>query len=210
MNTMHNDEEMVERLSGEIRDLGEPYASPEPDSLYWANFRVRVMSEVERKQARGLIGWLKQSLSPSPVRWIGAVSAIGAIAVSVVLLQPTEVKHVQEMATVQTMPSGQTPSAQTVPQRTGVSEPVASTSTEIKPLLPVVHQRSSGRVASAPMAVNRADTDSSFAAVISGMDLSDVDLFGTASPLAETETATPLEELSAPELESVLVVLQEH
>jgi anti-sigma-K factor RskA len=47
---LHNDD--IEKLLGEIRKQGEPYHSEEPSPLYWANFRVRVMEQIESKEAR--------------------------------------------------------------------------------------------------------------------------------------------------------------
>ena len=52
---LHNDD--IEKHLGEIRKHGEPYNSEEPAPLYWANFRVRVMQQIEAKEARnGCIG----------------------------------------------------------------------------------------------------------------------------------------------------------
>lgn len=45
----HNEEEDIRGLLDQIKQQGMPY-SEEPDPLYWANFRVRVMERVQPEQ----------------------------------------------------------------------------------------------------------------------------------------------------------------
>lgn len=45
----HNEEEDIRGLLDQIKQQGMPY-SHEPDPLYWANFRVRVMDRVQPEQ----------------------------------------------------------------------------------------------------------------------------------------------------------------
>ena len=59
-NMRHENEhnEHFEKLTEEIRSLGTPYQSAEPDERYWANFRVRVMDSIEVREHRGFAGFL--------------------------------------------------------------------------------------------------------------------------------------------------------
>jgi hypothetical protein len=59
----HNEEEEIRGLLDSIKQQGMPY-SEEPDPLYWANFRVRVMERVqpERRSIFAIAkGWLWES-----------------------------------------------------------------------------------------------------------------------------------------------------
>lgn len=40
----------IQKLEEEIRKLGMPYSGTEPEPLYWANFRVRVMDRIQQRQ----------------------------------------------------------------------------------------------------------------------------------------------------------------
>jgi hypothetical protein len=84
---MDRDEEQLKVLLDEIRKQGSPYASTEPDQLYWANFRVRVMDQIEAKRSRSLAYRVKEWFSPVRAGIIGLAGA-AAIAFALVTTEP--------------------------------------------------------------------------------------------------------------------------
>jgi len=63
----HNEEEDIRGLIDQIRQQGTPY-SEEPDPLYWANFRVRVMDRVAEPERIGFFAKAKSWLWESGLR----------------------------------------------------------------------------------------------------------------------------------------------
>jgi hypothetical protein len=63
----HNEEEDIRGLIDQIRQQGTPY-SEEPDPLYWANFRVRVMDRVAEPERIGIFAKAKAWLWESGLR----------------------------------------------------------------------------------------------------------------------------------------------
>ncbi len=69
MNTQnnHNEEEDIRGLLDSIKQQGMPY-SEEPDPLYWANFRLRVMERVEEPERISIFAKAKSWLWESGLR----------------------------------------------------------------------------------------------------------------------------------------------
>lgn len=63
----HNEEEEIRGLLDSIKQQGMPY-SEEPDPLYWANFRVRVMERVAEPERIGIFAKAKSWLWESGLR----------------------------------------------------------------------------------------------------------------------------------------------
>ena len=55
-------ERELRELEAEIRGLGTPYVSSEPDARYWANFRVSVMERIREEEARRAASWYQNVL----------------------------------------------------------------------------------------------------------------------------------------------------
>lgn len=85
MKGMHTSDRDMERLAGEIRKLGVPFSTPEPDDRYWTNFRVRVMERVAERQPVSLLtragNWFAEHLLAS-----GLTSAAAAVVIAFALL----------------------------------------------------------------------------------------------------------------------------
>jgi hypothetical protein len=78
--------ETLERIKRE----GVPYASPEPDSLYWANFRVRLNEKIEAKVApHGFIERAKRWVVESGIRSGLIGTSLAAIALASVYFGAT-------------------------------------------------------------------------------------------------------------------------
>src|SRR5436190_7392330 len=84
-------ERQLSELESELRGFGTPYSAPEPDSRYWANFRVGVMERIREDEARKVVPWYESVLG-----WIEEhvlVTSLGTAAVLVavwasLMLQP--------------------------------------------------------------------------------------------------------------------------
>ena len=63
----HNEEEDIRGLLDQIKQQGTPY-SEEPDPLYWANFRVRVMERVAEPERISIFAKAKSWLWESGLR----------------------------------------------------------------------------------------------------------------------------------------------
>lgn len=63
----HNEEEEIRGLLDQIKQQGQPY-SEEPDPLYWANFRVRVMERVAEPERISIFAKAKSWLWESGLR----------------------------------------------------------------------------------------------------------------------------------------------
>jgi hypothetical protein len=57
MKKFADDTNETEKLTDAIRKLGTPYVSDEPDSVYWANFRVRVMDRIAEGESKTALAW---------------------------------------------------------------------------------------------------------------------------------------------------------
>ncbi len=79
----------IEKLEEEIRKLAIPYVSEEPDPLYWANFRVRVMDSVSHKEAKaGLLDSIQQFLAGHVWGSSIAISAAALLVAGVMIFNP--------------------------------------------------------------------------------------------------------------------------
>jgi hypothetical protein len=89
----------IEKLEDEIRKLAIPYISEEPDPLYWANFRVRVMDQVSPKEAKaGLLDSIQQFIAGHVWGSSIAVSAAALLVVGVMIFSPFGGDAPQKMA----------------------------------------------------------------------------------------------------------------
>ena len=62
-------EQEIRQLERELRSYGDPYASPEPDERYFANFRARVLERIsEQPQPVGLMQRVSEFFFGSPLR----------------------------------------------------------------------------------------------------------------------------------------------
>ena len=73
-------EKELQELEAKLRRFGTPYVSPEPDERYFANFRVRVMEQIDAKQVAS-----KRPIITSIVEWFSA-SAFRGVSISAAVL----------------------------------------------------------------------------------------------------------------------------
>jgi hypothetical protein len=79
----------IEKLEDEIRKLAIPYVSEELGPLYWANFRVRVMDQIARKEEKaGLLTRMQQWIAGHIWGSSIAISAAALLVAGVMVLQP--------------------------------------------------------------------------------------------------------------------------
>jgi hypothetical protein len=71
------EQEKLANLESEIRKLGLPYNDPAPDAAYWANFRVRVLEQAERKRGFSAVSeWIAGHLVSSGLVGAGLAAAL--------------------------------------------------------------------------------------------------------------------------------------
>ncbi len=69
--------------------LAIPYVSEEPDPLYWANFRIRVMEQISQTDAKlGLLAQIQQFLTGHLWGSSIAISAAALLVAGVMIFQP--------------------------------------------------------------------------------------------------------------------------
>ncbi|MFI5201915.1 MAG: hypothetical protein ACHQNE_05980 [Candidatus Kapaibacterium sp.] len=103
-NREYNTEE-TQKLEDEIRKLGIPYASEEPEPFYWANFRVRVMDRIAEKERKA--NWparFGQFIAEHVLGAGIAVSAACLLVAAVLWLQPSG-GEAPQLAAVQQTPA---------------------------------------------------------------------------------------------------------
>src|SRR5437868_3645622 len=82
----HDEHIEMEKLAGEIRKLGTPYVSPEPDDRYWAGLRVGIMERIAEKEERGVAGWLDRAREFVLAHVLGTSLAGAALAVAIAMV----------------------------------------------------------------------------------------------------------------------------
>lgn len=175
--------EDIQKLEDEIRKLGMPYASKEPEPLYWANFRVRVMDRIAEKEAKA--NWtarIGQFIAEHVLGAGIAASAACLLVAAVLWMQPSG--EAPQIAAVQQPPAMPAPIAQNQPFP-AVTAP--ATAHRLHP-----SDRHYGSHDMAKLAKHQLEN-----------------LASVAVPLgADDETPVGLQSLSQPELEAVLQGLQ--
>ncbi|MEO6938703.1 MAG: hypothetical protein ABI444_00960 [Candidatus Kapaibacterium sp.] len=128
---MEQDDKRLQQVLDEIKRQDAPYSSPEPDPLYFANFRVRVMDQVDAKE-HVKFGWLvrvRETLFGTALRGGLVGATMVAVLVGVFVLESTTEPTVQ-LAQNQTQHSAQTTPpvaiATPAPMKSNVSKPSAA------------------------------------------------------------------------------------
>ena len=205
MNGYDKNGEDLKRLAEEIRKLGTPYDAPEPDSRYWANFRVRVMDRIEARENRGfraffveLKDWVTGHLLETGLAGVAAV----LIALSITMNVPSP--DIQPAGSVaQDAPQEQMPIA---------SPSVTVTAPELAATLPAKHAGSPVMRQDRRMASRRSETKAKEFKEMAYMDEQVAWATMVAQPAllnSESDYPVSLDELSAPELESILKSISE-
>ncbi len=175
----------IEKLEDEIRKLAIPYVSEEPDPLYWANFRVRVMERVRPNEAKaGLLDRMQQFVAGHVWSSGIAISATALLVAGVMIFQPfaDAPQKIAVSAPATVAPSAPAPVAQAA-----------------KPDLAVVQEKPTAHVthpSHESYAANNANT--------SATDLASVE------PMLPSDDEHPvsLEDLSKPQLEAIVQDLE--
>jgi hypothetical protein len=182
--------EDIQKLEEKFRTLGIPYASEEPEPLYWANFRVRVMERIAEKERKA--NWPARfgQFIEEHVWGAGiAVSAACLLVAGILWLQPS---------------SDAPPIAAVEPP---VAAPAPIAPAERQPFENYATPGTAGSYKTHP-------SDRSYRSheIVKLAKNQTEDLASAEEPLAATDQETPvsLQSLSQPELESVLQGLQTH
>jgi hypothetical protein len=176
----------IEKLEDEIRKLAIPYVSEEPDPLYWANFRVRVMDRIAQNEAKaGLLVRMQQFIAGHVWGSGIAISAAALLVAGVMIFQPFAGDAPVKMAV--SAPATVAPSA---------PAPIVQTA---KPDLALVQEKPV-----APMNHPSHESYASNPAKDSQTDLASVE------PLVASDDEHPvsLEDLSKPQLEAIVKDLE--
>jgi hypothetical protein len=187
-----NDRKLQE-LENELRSFGAPYSGSEPDSRYFANFRARVMERIREEEAakarpwyENALGWIEEHVLVTSLSSAAVLVAVWAA----LMIQPLEpVKHQMAVAT-QATPSQVQPTPLEVPKQN-----LASAAESPKFATPVASNTAPKNVVSHSNDV--IDRSHDVAAL-------EVPVMSVADEVGPVN----LDELSAPELESVLKTLE--
>jgi hypothetical protein len=176
----------IQKLEDEIRKLAIPYVSEEPDPLYWANFRVRVMEQISQNEAKkGLLAQIQQFLAGHIWGSSIAISAAALLVAGVMIFSPF---------------GGDSPLKQTVS-----SAPVAALQLPAAPAQ--VAKPDLADIREQPVADMTHETHRSHALKYGPGD-QPTDLAAVAEPAEPAEQAVSLDELSKPQLEAIVQDLE--
>ena len=181
---LSNADDRSSALQEEIRKQGVPYSSEEPDPLYWANFRVRVMEQIEGKQAsKSAAVWskAKEWLAEHVVGASIATSAAAFVVAMFVMMHPFDVRR-------------------------EASNEVAVKQPTVAPQPTVVSPAQQNSIAVVKKEVRSGQPDKMYAAKKHSV----AENYADAEALTNTETddAVSLEELSPSDLQGVLQNIQ--
>ncbi len=93
---IYNEQEL-QKLEEEIRAMGIPYSSNEPDDRYFANFRVRLFERIDAKEKKSIFTNIWLWISSSPLRSISLSAGLAGVIISVLLLSPTSKQEVVQV-----------------------------------------------------------------------------------------------------------------
>ena len=126
-----NNERELQEIESEIRKLGNPYASEEPDARYWANFRVRVMERVREEETRKVVNWPALTIN-----WIQEHLLATSLSTAAVLVALWGVLMMQPLNPVQSVKQEvalQTPAPVAQPAPAPIPEPAKPATEPAKP-----------------------------------------------------------------------------
>ncbi len=131
-------EQEIRQLERELRSYGDPYASPEPDERYFANFRARVMERIsEQPQPVGLMQRVSEFFFGSPLRMAFSGGSLVAGTLVYFSLQSSPEQPVAQQAepiaapqTTQQAPVAQQPTVTAPMQTENVIAPKIATVNE--------------------------------------------------------------------------------
>jgi hypothetical protein len=183
-----------EKLTDAIRKLGTPYVSNEPDSVYWANFRVRVMDQIAEGESRKLSSWpdrIREFIAGHVLGTSVSVATLAVLIAIAVIVKPFSGQEPQIAATSKPAISVQS----ALPQLAQVTEPTApaNASTPKAADIPVTHSIAKNNEAKPAEDLASLDVPEN----VSAVDLSEIGATDADHPAS-------LDELSQPELESLL------
>jgi len=190
----------TKKLTDAIRKLGTPYVSNEPDSVYWANFRVRVMDQIaegESKKLSSLPDRIREFIAGHVLGTSVSAATLAILVTIAVIVKPfggqspemaTTTQH--PVATAQTAPSQ---IAQVTEPPTVQSNASATKSTE----LPSTHSIAKQTEA-------KPDDDLAALDEPDNASVTDLQVLGA----SDVDHPASLDELSQPELESLLKSMQ--
>src|SRR5688572_29169478 len=132
-------EQEIRQLERELRSYGDPYASPEPDERYFANFRARVLERIsEQPQPVGLMQRVSEFFFGSPLRMAFSGGSLVAGTLVYFSLQSSPEQPVAQQA--QPIAAPQTTQQAPVAQQPTVTAPM-QTESVIAPKIATVNEQ---------------------------------------------------------------------
>jgi hypothetical protein len=191
-------EKELKALEDEIRALGIPYSSGEPDERYFANFRVRLMERIDAKEEKqGIFAEVWSWLLASPLRSLSLGAGLAGVIIAVLLIRPVSQPQVAVTSPVQA------PAA--IAPATLDAAPV-QTAPKIAAVEPKHHKQT---VAPQPEKnTNVARTEKTGSVEEAANEAGNFAALDDSFAGAESDEPVNLESLSESELESVLAVAQ--
>src|SRR5438128_11001651 len=85
---IYNEKEL-KSLEDEIRAMGIPYSSGEPDDRYFVNFRVRLLERIDAKeQKKSILQAIWAWLTVSPLRSLSLATGLAGVIIAALLIRP--------------------------------------------------------------------------------------------------------------------------
>ncbi|MDP4199529.1 MAG: hypothetical protein Q8922_03150 [Bacteroidota bacterium] len=186
MRRLNNNESEMERLAEEIRSQGMPYEHSQPDERYWANFRVRVMQRITENEERKAARWTTIALD-----WIQDHILTASLSTAAVLFTISLVLMLQPFGT------SESSRPKIVSPELAVQSPAIPPPAEAAPDV-ITNESQEAHAPHHPRMTRKQPQE------MASLDVTAENQIDAADAIAPVS----LEELSDPELESVLQSLQ--
>jgi hypothetical protein len=98
----------AQELEATLRTLGTPYASNEPDSVYWSNFRLRVMERVAEGESKMAGFWpekIREFVVGHVLKTSFSVVGLAVLVTLALLLKPFSGQQMPKMGAVAQHPA---------------------------------------------------------------------------------------------------------
>lgn len=196
-------EQEIRQLERELRSYGDPYASPEPDERYFANFRARVLERIsEQPQPVGLMQRVSEFFFGSTLRMaISGGSLVAATLVYFTLQSSPEQPVAQQAQPEQPIAAPQTTQQAPIAQQPTVTAPM-QTEQVAAPKIATVNKQP--QETPAPMQNEVAETNPAQNIAEASAEFDEID------ELSMSDESDPVsyDKLSMDELEAVLTTLE--
>ncbi len=116
----------IRKLTDEIRKLGLPYSSSEPEPLFWANQRVRIMDRIGERESLSFVEQIREWIASHVLGTSIAGAALAGLVAIAVMLAPDDQ---QKPVAVVSKPA---PSVATPPEHVTVQQSIAQVTNDMQ------------------------------------------------------------------------------